>query len=102
MYAIVDIAGKQIRVEKDQIIKVPYISQDVGALIELDRILLLDDDKNVKIGQPMIKGVKVSAKILEHGKDSKVIILKRKRRKGHKKKMGHRQDFSKIQIKKIV
>lgn len=102
MYAIVDIAGKQIRVEKNEVIKVPYLHQEIGGAIEFDHVLLLDDGKKVKIGQPDIKGAKISAKVLEHGRDKKVIVFKKKRRKGYKVKNGHRQDFTKIQIDKIA
>ena len=66
MYAIVNIAGKQIRVEKDQVVKVPYLQQEVGKAVEFDEILLLDDGNKVKIGQPKVKGAKVTAKVVEH------------------------------------
>lgn len=102
MYAIVNIAGKQIRVEKDQVIKVPYLQQEVGKAVEFDEILLVDDGKNVKIGQPKVKGAKVTAKVVEHGRDKKVLVFKKKRRKDYKVTRGHRQDFTKIQIEKIA
>ncbi len=102
MYAIIDISGQQFRAEKDQILKVPFLHKEVGDRIEFDRVLLVADDKKVKIGQPLIKGAKVSAKILEHGRDKKVIVFKKKRRKGYKVKNAHRQHFTKIQIDNIV
>ena len=102
MYAIVNIAGKQIRVEKDQVVKVPYLQQEVGKAVEFDEILLLDDGKKVKIGQPKVKGAKVTAKVVEHGRDKKVLVFKKKRRKDYKVTRGHRQDFTKIQIEKIA
>ncbi|MEJ2536562.1 MAG: 50S ribosomal protein L21 [Calditrichia bacterium] len=102
MYAIVNIAGKQIRVEKDQVVKVPYLQQEVGKAVEFDEILLLDDGNKVKIGQPKVKGAKVTAKVVEHGRDKKVLVFKKKRRKDYKVTRGHRQDFTKIQIEKIA
>ncbi len=102
MYAIVNIAGKQIRVEKDQVVKVPYLQQEVGKAVEFDEILLLDDGKKVKIGQPKVKGAKVTAKVVEHGRDKKVLVFKKKRRKDYKVTRGHRQDFTKIQIENIA
>ena len=102
MYAIVNIAGKQIRVEKDQVVKVPYLQQEVGKAVEFDEILLLDDGNKVKIGQPKVKGAKVTAKVVEHGREKKVLVFKKKRRKDYKVTRGHRQDFTKIQIEKIA
>jgi len=102
MYAIVDIAGKQFRVEKDKILKVPYLHTEVGEAVEFERIRLLDDGKEIKIGQPLIDGIKVSAKVIEHGRDKKIIVFKKKRRKGYKVKRGHRQNYTKIQIENIA
>ncbi|MEQ9300340.1 MAG: 50S ribosomal protein L21 [Cyclobacteriaceae bacterium] len=101
MYAIVDIAGKQFKVSKDQYVYTPRLEGDEGAAVEFDNVLLVDDDGKIKVGQPTIKGAKVSGKILGHGKDDKVIVFKKKRRKGYKKKNGHRQEFSKVLIEDI-
>ncbi len=101
MYAIVDIAGKQFKVSKDQYVYTPKLEGDEGAAIEFDNVLLVDNDGKVKVGQPTVKGAKVSGKILGHGKDDKVIVFKKKRRKGYKKKNGHRQEFSKVLIEDI-
>ena len=98
MYAIVEIAGKQFRLE----MKVPYLHQPVGEAVEFDRVLLLDTGEEVKIGHPMVEGAKVSAKVLEHGREKKVVVFKKKRRKGYKVKRGHRQNFTKIQIEDIA
>ncbi|MFQ5585156.1 MAG: 50S ribosomal protein L21 [Calditrichia bacterium] len=98
MYAIVDIAGKQFRVEKNQMLKVPHINKEVGDKVEFNRVLLLSDGAKVKIGKPLVKGAKVSAEVLEHGRDKKVIVFKKKRRKGYKVKRGHRQGFTKVKI----
>ena len=102
MYAIVDIYGKQFRVEKDLILKVPFISEEVGKSVNFEKIMLVMDDKKVKVGQPLVKGAKVSAKILEHGREKKVTVFKKKRRKGYQVKNGHRQNFTKIQIENIA
>jgi len=101
MYAIVDIAGKQFKVTPDQYIYAPRLEGEAGAKISFDKVLLLDTDGKVDVGAPALKGIKVSGKILEHVKGSKVIIFKKKRRKGYAVKNGHRQEFTKVQIEKI-
>lgn len=101
MYAIVDIAGKQFKVEKDKFYYTPLLQGKDGEKIEFDNVLLLDDDGKVKVGTPTVKGSKVTGKILEHVKGDKVIVFKKKRRKGYKKKQGHRQDFTKVLIEDI-
>lgn len=101
MYAIVDIAGKQFKVTKDQKIFAPKLNGEAGDKIEFDQVLLVDNDGKVKVGSPTVKGAKVSGKILEHLKGDKVIVFKKKRRKGYKVKNGHRQDFTKLVIEDI-
>ncbi len=101
MYAIVDIAGKQFKVEKDAVVFAPRMEGEEGAKIEFDKVLLLDNDGKVEIGAPLVKGAKVSAEIAGHVKGDKVIVFKKKRRKGYKKKNGHRQDFTKVLISSI-
>jgi large subunit ribosomal protein L21 len=101
MYAIVDIAGKQFKVAKDQYIYAPLMEGEAGSSVSFDKVLLVDNDGDLKIGAPAVSGVKVSGKILEHVKGSKVIIFKKKRRKGYAVKNGHRQQFTKIQIESI-
>ncbi|MFB5946639.1 MULTISPECIES: 50S ribosomal protein L21 [Albibacterium] len=98
MYAIVDIAGKQFKVAKDQQIFVHRLQGEEGASIEFDNVLLAEDGGKFSVGTPSLKGAKVSAKILSHLKGDKVIVFKKKRRKGYKKKNGHRQQFTKIEI----
>ena len=102
MYAIVEIAGQQFKVAKDQKVFVHRLHEDEGAKVEFDNVLLLDDDGKVQVGAPAIKGAQVSAKVLRHLKGDKVIVFKKKRRKGYKKKNGHRQYLSEIQIDGIV
>jgi len=101
MYAIVDIAGKQFKVAKDQYIYAPKMDGDAGAAVTFDKVLLVENDGKIDIGAPAISGLKVSGKILEHVKGNKVIIFKKKRRKGYAVKNGHRQQFTKIQIESI-
>lgn len=101
MYAIVNIAGQQFKVAKDQYLFVHKLQGDEGASIEFDNVLLAENDGAFTVGTPTVAGAKVSAKILSHLKGDKVIIFKKKRRKGYRKKNGHRQQFSKIQITDI-
>ena len=101
MYAIVEIAGQQFKVEKDQQIFVHRLEAKEGSKIDFDKVLLMDDSGKVNIGAPVIKGAKVTAEILEHLKGDKVIIFKKKRRKGYKVKNGHRQYLTKLEIQKI-
>ena len=101
MYAIVDIAGKQFKVAKDQYIYAPKMEGDAGTAVTFDKVLLVDNDGDINIGAPSLSGVKVSGKILEHVKGDKVIIFKKKRRKGYAVKNGHRQQFTKVQIESI-
>ena len=101
MYAIVEIAGQQFKVEKDQQLFVHRLEGKEGAKVSFDNVLLIDNKGKVNVGAPVITGANVSAKILEHLKDDKVIVFKKKRRKGYKVKNGHRQYLTKIQIEGI-
>ena len=102
MYAIVEISGKQYRVSKDMILKVPRLDSDPGKKVGFDRILFLEDDKGkTTFGNPLVNNMLVNATVVEHGRDKKVIIFKKKRRKGYQKKQGHRQGFSIIEINTI-
>jgi len=98
MYAIVEIAGQQFKVEKDQQIFVHRLDSEEGSKIDFDKVLLLDDAGSVNVGAPVITGAKVTAKVLEHLKGDKVIVFKKKRRKGYKVKNGHRQYLTKLEI----
>ncbi|TFV92162.1 50S ribosomal protein L21 [Algoriphagus kandeliae] len=102
MYAIVNIAGKQFKVTKDQSIYAPKLNVEAGASVEFDQVLLAEADGNVSVGAPLVAGAKVSGKVLDHVKGDKVIVFKKKRRKGYKKKNGHRQDFTKLLIENIT
>jgi large subunit ribosomal protein L21 len=101
MYAIVEIAGQQFKVQKDQKVFVHRLDAEAGSKVEFDQVLLIDDNGKINIGAPAIKGAKVTAEVLNHLKGDKVIVFKKKRRKGYKKKNGHRQSFTELSIKGI-
>jgi large subunit ribosomal protein L21 len=101
MYAIVEIAGQQFKVSKGDKLFVHRLDAEVESEIKFDKILLVDNDGDVKVGQPTIENAEVSASILSHQKDDKVLVFKKKRRKGYKKLNGHRQYLSEIEIKDI-
>ena len=101
MYAIVEIAGKQFKVEKDKYIYTHRLSGDEGSAVTFDKVMLVDNSGKISVGLPNIKGATVTGKVLEHLKDNKVLVFKKKRRKGYKKKNGHRQYLSKILIESI-
>jgi large subunit ribosomal protein L21 len=102
MYAIVEIAGQQFKVAKDQKVYVHRLQGAEGSKVTFDNVMLVEDKGNVTIGAPAIEGAAVTAKILGHLQGDKVIVFKKKRRKGYKKKNGHRQAFSEIQIESIA
>ena len=102
MYAVVDIAGKQFKVVKDQYLFAPRMDAEAGASVQFDKVLLIDAEGKVEVGTPLIKGAKISGKVVEHVKDTKVIVFKKKRRKGYAVKNGHRQQFTKVQIESIT
>jgi large subunit ribosomal protein L21 len=101
MYAIVTIAGQQFKVQKDQSLFVHRLEGNEGDAIELGEVLLVDDEGAVTVGNPTVKNASVSATIVEHAKGDKVIIFKKKRRKGYQKRTGHRQQFTKIMVDDI-
>jgi large subunit ribosomal protein L21 len=102
MYVIVEIAGQQFKVEKEDEIFVHRLEGEPGTKVEFNEVLLVDHDGKISIGTPHVEGSKISGKILEHARGDKVIVFKKKRRKGFQKESGHRQDFSKILIEKIT
>jgi|TARA_B110000908_G_scaffold156936_1_gene196582 large subunit ribosomal protein L21 len=101
MYAIVEIAGQQFKVEKDQQIFVHRLEAEEGSKVDFENVLLIDNGGKINVGAPAVKGAKVTAKVLEHLKGDKVIVFKKKRRKGYKVKNGHRQYLTKLEILKI-
>ena len=102
MFAVVDIAGQQFKVAENSMYYVPRLQDKLNAVVTFDNVLIVGDDKKTKIGSPSVKGSKVTAKVLEHLKDDKVIVFKKKRRKGYRKFNGHRQQLTKIEITKIA
>jgi len=102
MYAIVEIAGQQFKVEKDQKVFVHRLQTEEGKKVAFDNVLLLSDGDKVTVGAPAIGGAQVSAKVLKHLKGDKVIVFKKKRRKGYRVKNGHRQSLTEIQIESIL
>lgn len=101
MYAIVDIAGQQFKVEKDQKLFVHRLEAEEGKNVSFDKVLLIDTGDKVSIGDPVVKGASVNAKIISHMKADKVLVFKKKRRKGYQKLNGHRQYMTQIQIEGI-
>ena len=101
MYAIVEISGKQFKVEKNKFIYTDKVEPKSGKKVEFDNVLFISDKGKIKIGKPTIKGSKVTGEVLSQLKDNKVIVFKKKRRKGYKVKNGHRQQMTKILIKDI-
>ena len=102
MYAIVEIAGHQFKVEKDQKVYVNRLSAEEGDSVEFDNVLLVGDGDNITLGAPAIDGALIGAKVVKHLKGDKVIVFKKKRRKGYRVKNGHRQYLSEIVIESIT
>ena len=101
MFAIINIAGKQFRVEEGDQLKVPHLSVEAGKSLTLDQVLLINDGKKVTLGSPLLSNASISATIVEHGRDRKIRIFKKKRRKGYRRNNGHRQNYSLIKIDSI-
>jgi large subunit ribosomal protein L21 len=102
MYAIVEIAGQQFKAEKDKYIYTNLLEGKEGSKVEFSNVLLIGDNSKVDIGTPVLKGAKVTGKILSHVKDDKKVVFKKKRRKGFRKRNGHRQDLTKVLIENIT
>ena len=102
MYVIVDIQGQQFKVQQDQKLFVHRINADQGAEVEFEKVMLVDNDGVVTVGAPLVEGAKVVVEVLSHVKGDKVLVFKKKRRKGYRKLNGHRQQFSEVRVKSIV
>ncbi len=98
MYAVVKIKGQQFRVEPGLTLQVPLIEGDEGASVTLDEVLMLADGEDVQVGSPSVDGATVTAEILRHGLSRKIVVFKRKRRKNYRRKKGHRQPFTELNI----
>ncbi|TAK54030.1 MAG: 50S ribosomal protein L21 [Bacteroidetes bacterium] len=101
MVAVVDIAGVQHKVSPAQKVFVPKLAQEAGSMVTFDRVLLVADDTGVKVGTPTLQGLSVEAKVLGHAKDDKIIVFKKKKRKGYRLRRGHRQQYTEVEITKI-
>lgn len=99
MYAIVSVSGMQLKATPNGTLRVPRLEVEVGGEVTLDRVLLWSDGKTVEVGQPFVEGKALRAEVLRHGKDDKVIVFKKKRRKKYRRKNGHRQPFTEIRLK---
>lgn len=101
MYAIVDIAGQQFKIKKDQKLYVNRLQQEEGAELEFAQVLLFANGNEIKVGTPMLEGITVKARVLAHLKADKILVFKKKRRKGYQKCNGHRQPLTQIQIEDL-
>ncbi|MDA8164520.1 MAG: 50S ribosomal protein L21 [Desulfobacteraceae bacterium] len=101
MYAVISTGGKQYQVAQGERIRVEKLAGEVGDTVEIDQVLLVADGEEIKVGQPLVEGVKVTAKIVEQGKAKKVVVFKKKRRQGYRRKQGHRQLFTALEIQRI-
>jgi len=102
MYAIVDIAGQQIKVEQNQKVYVNRLDGEIGSVVEFPNVLLIDNEGTVKVGSPVVEGALVSAKILDHLRGDTVLVFKKRRRKGYQVLNGHRQYLTQIEIESII
>ncbi|CAL1240538.1 50S ribosomal protein L21 [Candidatus Methylocalor cossyra] len=98
MYAVIMTGGKQYRVQQGQVLKIETLPTEVGQQVEFDRVLLVQSDAGLKVGQPFLEGGKVTATVKGHGRHPKIKIIKFRRRKHHMKRAGHRQNYTEIQI----
>ncbi len=101
MYALVDYIGNQILIKEGETVKIPFLDKKVGTKIVFDNVLLFDDGKNKKVGSPYLKSISFSGKIESHGKEKKIIVFKKKRRKGYQKKNGHTQKYTCVSVGKL-
>ena len=102
MFAVINVLGDQIKVLENNKYYVPRLGEEVDSEVTFNSVLMMGDSRSVKVGTPEVKGAKVTAKVLEHVRYDKVIVFKKKIRKGYKKKAGHRQQYTKIEVLKIA
>lgn len=102
MYAVVEVGGQQFKVAKDDVILISKIAGEIGESIALDRVMLISDDHGLRLGNPVIEGAQVRASILNFERGKKVIVFKKKKRKGYKVKKGHRQDYTRLKVEDII
>lgn len=102
MYAVFRTGGKQYRAEPGAQLRIPTLDAEPGSSVDFDEVLLAADGDDVSVGTPLVEGASVKAEVLRHGRSDKVIVFKRKRRKGYRKKQGHRQGFTEIRVDSVV
>lgn len=102
MFAVVKTGGKQYRVAEGDVIKVEKLEAEAGKKVTLDEVLMVGDDKGIKVGEPLVKGAKVTAEVLEQKKDKKITVFKKKRRHNYRRKVGHRQEITVLRVTKIA
>jgi large subunit ribosomal protein L21 len=102
MYAVIKTGGKQYKVAPGEKLKVETLVADVGATVSFDQVLMIADGDQQKFGAPLVAGGKVTAEVVKHGRGDKIRIIKHRRRKNYHREMGHRQNYTEIQIKEIV
>lgn len=102
MQAVIKTGGKQYKVAPGEVIRVERLNAEPGAEFELSEVLMVIDGDQVSVGQPVLENASVKVKLLEHGKATKVVVFKKKRRKGYRVKKGHRQQFSTIEIREVT
>lgn len=102
MYAVIETGGKQYRVEKGDVLRVEKLDVEAGDKVVFDKVFLVADGEDVKIGSPFVEGAKVEAKVVEHAKGKKIIVYKYKAKKNYRKKQGHRQPYTEVEIAEII
>ena len=102
MYAVFRTGGKQFRAEAGTTLRVPLLAAEPGETVTFDEVLITSADGKISVGQPTIASASVKAEVLRHARDKKIIVFKRKRRKGYRKKQGHRQDFTEVRVAEVV
>jgi large subunit ribosomal protein L21 len=102
MYAVFKSGGKQFRVEPGHKVRIPSLDAEPGSTITFDEVLLASDGKDVSVGAPLVKGATVTAEVLRHGREKKIVVFKRRRRKGYRLKRGHRQGFTEVRVNQVA
>ena len=102
MYAVVRLAGKQVMVTPNEIVDVPLLDLEPGAVISCDEVLAYSDGNDVRVGQPLVEGVKVIGEVVGHAREAKIQLYKMRRRKGYRRKQGHKQHYTRVRIKEIT
>jgi large subunit ribosomal protein L21 len=102
VYAVVQLAGKQFMMRPDERVKVPLLDAEPGSIIKCEEVLVYADGKDVRVGRPLLDGISVTAEVVEHGREKKITVFKMKRRKGYRRKKGHKQQYTLLKIKEIA